>query len=152
MARYHVTPATRDHVVTLAQRLHPRSTAEAVDLRHPGEASLLKGLSDSAEVWTGFADDVPVCMFGIVPDSDISNSGHIWLALSEDIARHTRAFLRLNRAYLASRPYHILYGFVFARNTVSIRWLKWLGFRVSDELITDADTGHDFRYFAMERT
>lgn len=154
MARYHVMPATRAHAEALASTMHHRSRAEARDLNHKPLASLLKGLDTSAEAWTGFADDRPVCMFGIVPDSDISNEGHIWLAINRDLKQHARSFLTANRRYLADAltRYRRLYGFVFARNTVSIRWLMWLGFVVSEECIQDTDTGHVFRRFDLERS
>ncbi|MNF12754.1 hypothetical protein D3C80_2143590 [compost metagenome] len=60
-----------------------------------------------------------------------------------------RAFLRISSGWpnqLLQR-YSVLRNFVDARNTVSIRWLEWLGFR----LLEPVDIGgHQFRLFEME--
>lgn len=141
-----MTPATLAHATALATRMHERAILESRDLGYDPLPGLQQGLDTSSEVWCGLSDNQPLCMFGIVPDSPISNVGHIWCAISDDLPEHRKVFLRANRIFVADAMtrYRCLYGYVFARNSASIRWLSWLGFRVGDEC-------EGFRRFEMER-
>lgn len=69
-------------------------------------------------------------MFGVVPVSAITGDGLVWLIGTDDIEAHTRAFLMASRAEVALllEAYSRLFNLIDADNTVSIRWLKWLGF------------------------
>ena len=73
----------------------------------------------------------PIGMWGVVPDG--STAGRIWmLGRSEmltDVADKWE-FLRQSRIHLANLQdkYPVLFNFVDARNTVHLRWLRWMGF------------------------
>lgn len=69
-------------------------------------------------------------LFGAVPS--LAPSGIIWLLGSDELTKGTtsRAFLRQSRTFLRvlHEQYPLLYNYIDERNTVHIRWLKWMGF------------------------
>ena len=75
-----------------------------------------------------------VCMYGVAELSILSNIGIPWLLGTDEIEQHSKYFLRQNRYYMKEikKKYSYLVNFVDARNTVAIRWLEWLGFKVHE--------------------
>jgi len=64
-------------------------------------------------------------MFGV------SNNGRWatpWLLASDKITQIPMTFLRHSKAYVAQLKYPLLMNYVHAENTLSIAWLKHLGF------------------------
>lgn len=68
-------------------------------------------------------------MFGIVDEGDF---GRIWMLGSDALTRPPLSiqFLRECRkhVYQMERPYRIIGNEIDQRNTLHVRWLKWLGF------------------------
>jgi scaffold protein Gp13 len=68
-------------------------------------------------------------MFGVVPEGDF---GRIWMVGSEELTKAplSRQFLRECRDFVnvMERPYLAIGNYIDERNTVHIRWLRWLGF------------------------
>lgn len=99
-------------------------------------AALEASVAISREVWVGRVDDVPVCLFGVGHLSDGTLLGGAvgapWLLGTNDLPRHAVAFLRRNRPVVAGwrQSYGRLVNCVDARNSVAIRWLRWLGFTI----------------------
>ena len=60
------------------------------------------------------------------------NGGVIWLVGTDEIAEHPITFYRLSKKIFErlSDGYERLFNFVDERNTLSLRWLKWLGFTI----------------------
>ncbi len=60
--------------------------------------------------------------------------GQVWLMGSKELVQNPlkRQFLRECRGYVDALPYPLLWNVIVARNTVHLRWLKWLGFTVSE--------------------
>lgn len=78
--------------------------------------------------------DKPVGMFGVTPLSCIGRHGSPWLLGTDELARHSRSFLKgcLRHFPEVTNGFEFLENYVDARNTVSIRWLKWLGFVIME--------------------
>lgn len=74
--------------------------------------------------------DEPLAVFGVVPDSQVNNSGLVWLVASEELVNHSVIFLRHSREWIdrLHQRYDRLWNYADARNEVHIRWLKWCGF------------------------
>ena len=86
-----------------------------------------------------------VGLCGVVP-SPLDNSGVVWMCATDDIYQHQMAFLRRSKAaldYLAE-DYLLLHNYVDARNTLHIKWLKWMGFTFISE---QKDYGAEKRLF-----
>lgn len=130
---YDVVAATAAHADYLASHMREADAAEVWASGHhtPAEALHLS-MKVSREPMTGTVDGQPVCMFGLVAVTALSDFGVPWLLGSEELPRHARVFLRANKLLVGHwrSQYAILENYVDARNKVAIRWLSWLGFTV----------------------
>lgn len=130
-----IVPASLEHAAQIAQsiRLHDKDEAWAAGLITPYGA-MVEGVKYSDVAYTAFVDDVPVCMWGVVKDSFLFDHGTPWMMASTAVEQNIAKFLRASRPLLREimTRYDSLENFVDARNTLSIRWLKWLGFTIED--------------------
>lgn len=124
-----IRPATFRDALTLEMRRADRDEVEALSGRTPREV-LVASVERSASAFAGLADGKLVCLFGVVPVSLIGVTGIPWLLGSDDVCAYSRQFLRRNRVYVREMlaEFPVLTNVVDARNGVSIRWLRWLGF------------------------
>ena len=78
--------------------------------------------------------DKPVGMFGVTPLSVIGRHGSPWLLGTDELANHSRSFLKgcIKHFPEVTKGFDFLENYVDARNEVSIRWLKWLGFVIME--------------------
>lgn len=130
---YEIVPATVDHAHALAPNLREADIAECwASFRHTPLEALLRSLSVSRDARSGIVDGEVVCMFGVGTTTLLSLQGSPWLLGSDQIKRHARIFLPQSRLYVAEmhRRFPVLKNFVDARNAVTLRWLRWLGFRI----------------------
>ncbi len=71
-----------------------------------------------------------VAMFGVLPVG--GRCGRVWLLGSDELTRNPlrKQFIRESHQYLNGlfRLYPLLFNHIDERNTLHIRWLKWLGF------------------------
>jgi hypothetical protein len=76
--------------------------------------------------------DEPIGMFGVSSFGLLSNRGVPWFLGTDKIEDISYRFLRGCSKYIGemSDGYAILENWVDTRNSVSIEWLKWLGFNV----------------------
>ena len=76
---------------------------------------------------TPVGERVGLC--GVAP-SPFNNAGVVWMCATDAIMKHQMAFLRRSKAALdyLGADYDVLHNCVDARNTVHIKWLKWMGF------------------------
>ncbi len=126
-----IRPATFRDALTLEMRRADREEVEALSGRSPREV-LVESVERSASAWAGLADGDLVCLFGVVPLSLVGVTGIPWLLGSDAVVTYGRPFLRRNHSYVRDmlRDYPVLTNVVDARNAVSIRWLRWLGFKM----------------------
>ena len=73
-------------------------------------------------------NSLPAAMFGVVPVQP--RCGLVWLLGTDDILKVSTQFLRESKSWLGhiSKEYDLVGNVVHESNSVSIRWLKWLGF------------------------
>ena len=132
MDNKYLTPATVDYVVYVAPRLRKadRSECLAATGREP-IGVLMDGLrlGDVTLTMRSPKDGQRVGIVGVVP-SYVEGAGAIWLCATDDIYQHQISFLRKSKTFLPllQRNYLALHNCVDARNTVHIKWLKWMGF------------------------
>ena len=100
---------------------------------------------------TGLVNDELVCMWGVCPISLISSSGSPWMLGTDLIEKKQRIFLRRSKPWLEDikKDYKTLENHVDERNTLSVRWLKWLGFEMN-EAEPYGVNGELFHKFTME--
>ena len=126
LSRLVVCRASREDARDLAPFLRHEDAAEidAATGQSPLEA-LLMGLGASPGARSVHEVGRPIAMFGLVPGRSYDVP---WLLGSDRILAHWREFARRSREELdrlrQGRP---LRNYVDARNTVHVRWLRWLG-------------------------
>ena len=156
MSRYAIVPARVEHIPHVAENMREADRVEirAMTRQTPYEA-LEQGLRDSSHVWAGTADDVPFCLFGVAPLTLLSGTGVPWMLGTDSVKMHARAFLRHNRPVVETmrKPYRRLENWVDARNVLSIRWLRWLGFTIEkpEPIGRDGELFHCFRMEGYRR-
>ena len=77
-------------------------------------------------------NDTPFSMFGTSPNEGaMTTTAAVWFLGSDDLFKKNKVSFLRNSAFWVVKlfsDYNILHNLVDARNTVHIRWLKWLGF------------------------
>lgn len=130
MSRLIFSPANTDDVAWLAPRLRKADLREieAASGRHPAQA-LRAGLEASDAPMAVIEHGRPIAMFGVVPALPGRELGAPWLLGTDRILANWREFVRLSRPTFAkvTAPYTSLRNHVDRRNTVHVRWLRWLG-------------------------
>lgn len=133
MTKYEIVPSKEAHAYELATHMRVPDKQEAwAAMHHSPAMAILYSLEASKNSLTGLADGRVVCMFGVGSATVLSLTGVPWLLATKELENHGRAFIRRNKRELLkmSRGYNLLRNYVDARNLVSIRWLRWLGFTV----------------------
>lgn len=111
-------------------KMRPMEISEVWASEHltPKEA-LLKSYEKSTGKLTLWYQGQVVAMFGIVPESLLSNRAMVWLLTTDTIYKMKISFAKLSLRVLSlmlSR-YGLVYNFVDARNEQCLNWLRWLG-------------------------
>lgn len=98
------------------------------------EVALRLSVNMSDEVFAGKVNGQLVCIFGIARKSMLSSEGVPWLVGTDLVERY--GILVAKRSHstvrLWRRKYSNMRNFIYVKNVVSIRWLKWLGFTVHE--------------------
>lgn len=149
MAVIEIVPARPSHVRRIAavMRQADRDEVEAATGKDVLPV-LAASFRRSSICMVALVDGKPEVMFGAGDLSILTGLGAPWLLGSDAIERHRREFLRMSvywRSQLLER-YSTLRNMVDCRNTVAIRWLRWLGFGFSEPF---KHRGHDFMMFEL---
>jgi hypothetical protein len=127
----YLTPTTVDDITYIAPRLRTADHQEclAATGREP-LGVLMESLEIGAKTLTMRSPTGQrVGLLGVV-QSPIPEAGAIWLCATDDIYQWQMTFLRQSKLVLPKLQanYLALYNYVDARNTVHLKWLKWMGF------------------------
>jgi len=92
-------------------------------------------------------------MFGVTPLDILAGTGSPWLLAATQLGSHYVAFIRLSKVYLEKQldVFPHLVNFIDARNTLPVRWLKWLGFRFDPKPVPYGPYGMPFYRFELKR-
>lgn len=91
-----------------------------------------------------------LALFGFLPVTALSETAVAWMVARDEVERHVGMLHRTAKAYCAVtlREYPLLFNYVDARNTPSIRWLKRIGFTLGPAEAFGA-SGLPFHRFEM---
>jgi len=97
-------------------------------------AALLGGFKESELCFTIERNKTPIAMFGIYPQTLLGNSAMVWLLASPELEKVQRAFIKRSRYFIKGmlQRYSILENWVDAKNTQSIKWLRWCGAKIEE--------------------
>ncbi len=127
-----VRPSLEKDAYELAPRLRKadRDEIDAASGDNPLQA-LIRGYEYSYQPFTILVNDKVAGMFGAVPLDQQFVVGAVWLLGSDDIFNVRMPFARQSRLWVdvVHKPFNVLTNWVDERNSVHIRWLKWIGFK-----------------------
>ena len=94
-------------------------------------------IAHSKNAWTALLDGKPAVVFGVgesAPGTGSATLGIPWLVATDDVERYPVKFYRESKSLMAKikEGYDCLTNWVDARNVLSIRWLRWLGFAIEE--------------------
>lgn len=145
-----VVTARPEHVGPIAARMRQADRDEVAAASGWGPHQALDvSLTASSRAWTVLIDGAPEVMWGVKSANVLTGLGIPWLLGTDAVERHYVQFLRRSRPYLAElmRGHEELRNIVDERNQISVRWLRWMGFRFAPEPV--AINGHRFREFRL---
>jgi hypothetical protein len=148
-----VVPALKDHLPWVAANMSEADRAECEAGGKGPYAALIESFERSVVSWTGMVGDHrPVCVFGVSPIDILGGIGSPWLLGTDELPRHAKTFLKLNREYIPKMLdiFPHLVNYVDARHVVAIKWLKHLGFRFDREPVPYGPFHMPFLKFEME--
>lgn len=127
-------PAVIEDCLDLAPRMRKQDMDEVrASHGHSPVEALLSSLNCSEEAFSIIHNDQVIGMFGVAPI--VNRLGTPWLLASDELPQVSREFLPESRKWIESLAprYDVLINYVHHKNTVSKRWLKWLGFNLLNE-------------------
>lgn len=134
MINYDIRPMEERDLSIIARNARQPDIDELWAAAHttPLEALQYSATVSRDTCYTGLADDKPVCVYGVKSPSMLSNLAVPWMIATKELEFHSRVFLRRSRdmVKLINSQFPYMHNYVDARNTVSIRWLQWVGFSV----------------------
>ena len=153
MSTLSIIPAIPEHIAPIAihMRQADRDEVAAFAGKSPYEA-LEFSLGRATIARTVLIDGQPSGMFGVGDLNILARSGAPWLLGTDDLALAPVAFLRASLDWQRQlfERYDVLRNLVDDRNSASIRWLKWLGFNLSEPVLV-GPAGSPFRLFELRR-
>lgn len=155
MVVYEALPTEQGHIEVLAKNMRQADIDEVWAVQHltPYEALDKSFCASRNTTFTITADGKVQCIFGTVPVSLLGTIGVPWLLGAATITEHTTPLLRASRRYIREvrKEYSLLMNFVDARNLLSMRWLRWMGFTIWESIPYGVDR-LPFHRFEMEGT
>jgi len=83
----------------------------------------------STQIWGGFVNGEPICIYGVIPPSLMSNQAYLWLYTTGLLKEHQFILVRHSQMVIESvlKEYPSIVGHAVLGADKSIRWLRWLG-------------------------
>lgn len=151
-ARGRIVIATPAHAREVAARMRTLDCQEIREqLKLPPETYALRSLEASMFAWAGLVDDRPICLFGLMARSIISDRAVPWIFTTPDVERYPKIFWRGSLEVVARMRglYPKIEGVCDSRFEATVRWLTRLGFKISPEV--HLIEGVPFHQFEMSR-
>lgn len=137
MAEWSVVPAAAGHINRIANRMRAADRIEVEAFGHTPKESLRLALRGSSLAWAAIRDGQPEALFGLRTVSVIGGVGQPWLLASDRFYEGRRAMLRLAPGFIAAMQNEtpILVNHVAVENDKAIRFLKWVGFAIGEDVV-----------------
>ena len=149
-----ITPPKEGDAASLAPRLRKADKREIYALTgmqpEPALQSCMNYSTDECYCVRNLETGEALALFGTSPDGENSGLGMIWFLGTDELFKKNRvSFLRNSEFWVQKlfKKYDLLYNVVDARNTVHIRWLKWLKFKFIADIPEFGFEKRTFRHF-----
>lgn len=155
-AKLKVVKGEYTHALSLQGRLRESDHLELYTAtgQDPDEI-ILRSWDISLFNWTLLLGKIPIAIFGVAPQALLGLTGSPWMVGTDEMKRYdAQIFIARNSIKYIKKmfdcfPY--LLNYVDVRNKLSIKWLKWCGFNISDNSTPYGVFGSPFYRFDMER-
>jgi hypothetical protein len=103
--------------------------------------------------WAVMRQEDVIGLFGVSPFSILGPVASPWLLGTDKMEKIKLSFVKKSVSWVAYMLsiYPVLMNWVDARNQLSIKWLKWLGFKMDTEPKPFGVMGLPFYYFEKRR-
>ncbi len=136
----------------LGYTLREAELRECIAAGMTGEEAISSSIAYSTECYQIIIEEEVVCSWGWFPTSHLSGVCHIWMLTGEAANKHkvfvARESARILNIMLECFPSVLV--LVDSRYSLSIKWLRWLGFSVT-QMGFQGPTGVIFQYMKIER-
>jgi hypothetical protein len=146
-----IRPTEPGDAAILAAHLRASDLAECQAYGpHDIAAGIEASVNRSMLCWSGFVDGELAAILGVAPINMLTGIGSPWMLGTPVLDRHQRVLVRSTPEYIARmlKAFPHLVNFVHAQNTTSVRWLRRLGFSLSEPAPFGA-LGEPFHRFEM---
>lgn len=125
MAHFKLVPAQLPHALDLQGHLSRQSVEDCLAVAADPDTVCVDNLRTSSNVFAGVYDDKCIALAGV------TCTGQVWLLTRNDLPKAKMTMARATRGYMEmlKKQHTYLYCWVRTTNTVSVKWLKWLGFK-----------------------
>lgn len=132
MAKVGFREATAEDILFVGSRLRAADRAEVIALGADPAFAVRCSALFSDEAWTGLIDGVPSMVFGV--GQPIFGPASVWALGTDNCTEHPREMLRFGRDRVRDflTRYPEMENWCDARYSAAIRWLRRIGFNVSD--------------------
>ena len=115
--------------------------------------ALLASYQLSTHAYVIASGDEPIAAFGAAPHG-LAGVGIVWMLGTDGIKREAVGIARRTRKYFdeLNDAYFLLWNWIDARNSTSMRWLKWGGFELLEEHPEHGPEKRPFHTFARMNT
>lgn len=147
-----IARATEEHAQYVASHLRESDRRELAAAGHTDlEAPVLESVQVSPFSFVALHDGVPLCVFGVLPDSVLSPRARLWMLGTEEINFTKKDFVKTCRMVVKGLLdiYPVLYNTVYAKYPQAIRLLQFLGATFGRTV--KANTGEPFLIFEIRR-
>jgi hypothetical protein len=98
-----------------------------------GEEIIKASVARSSDTWAGLVDEEVACVWGLIPPSILGDKAYLWLITTDLVDEHPFCFVRHSQLVIKDllKEYPIIYGHVIPDNARGMRWLQWLGARIT---------------------
>ena len=93
------------------------------------EDNLREYLRRSTVRMVAYVDEEPACVWGLAPQSLLSNQAYLWLLTTDLAMEHKFLLVRYSQLFVerALKHFEALTGHCEAGNMMAKRWVRWLG-------------------------
>lgn len=139
--RVKIEQPTDEYLAYLSQNLRGIDVREMWLMhRYTPRIAIKSGAQLSDKCFVVTADGIPVIIFGVEGEG-LSDRASIWMLATDQIKRIQKSFLKRSRAVFLDliNDYDMVYNYVYEKNSIALRWLKWLGFNIHEAEPTGAE-------------